>query len=151
MDLRKLKTILELFENSRVSELEISEGEDRVRLSRGVAETSSGTSSAARPAAALAAAPAEAAGGAGCGGRGGGGGAGDGGEISDGGDVLSGGVAGSSAVCERGEAGGKGRDAMHHRGDEADERAAFAGIRGGAAGDCGERRAGGFWGFVVCD
>ena len=40
MDLRKLKTILELFENSRVSELEISEGEDRVRLSRGVAEIS---------------------------------------------------------------------------------------------------------------
>ena len=35
MDLRKLKTILELFENSDVAELEISEGEDRVRLSRG--------------------------------------------------------------------------------------------------------------------
>ena len=69
MDLRKLKTILELFENSRVSELEISEGEDRVRLSRGVAETSSGTSAAARPAAALAAAPAEAAGGAVAGGE----------------------------------------------------------------------------------
>ena len=34
MDLRKLKTILELFENSNVAELEISEGEDRVRLSR---------------------------------------------------------------------------------------------------------------------
>ena len=69
MDLRKLKTILELFENSRVSELEISEGEDRVRLSRGVAETSSGASAAARPAAALAAAPAEAAGGAAAGGE----------------------------------------------------------------------------------
>ena len=40
MDLRKLKTILELFENSKVSELEISEGEDRVRLSRGVADIS---------------------------------------------------------------------------------------------------------------
>lgn len=40
MDLRKLKTILELFENSRVSELEISEGEDRVRLSRGTADIS---------------------------------------------------------------------------------------------------------------
>ena len=49
MDLRKLKTILELFENSRVSELEISEGEDRVRLSRGVAEISP-ASAAARPA-----------------------------------------------------------------------------------------------------
>ena len=34
MDLRKLKTILELFENSNVAELEICEGEDRVRLSR---------------------------------------------------------------------------------------------------------------------
>ena len=69
MDLRKLKTILELFENSRVSELEISEGEDRVRLSRGVAETSSGPSSSSRPAAALAAASAEAAGGAAAGGE----------------------------------------------------------------------------------
>ena len=49
MDLRKLKTILELFENSRVSELEISEGEDRVRLSRGVAEISP-ASAAAHPA-----------------------------------------------------------------------------------------------------
>ena len=37
MDLRKLKTILELFENSDVAELEISEGDDRVRLSRSVA------------------------------------------------------------------------------------------------------------------
>lgn len=32
MDLRKLKTILELFEESKVVELEISEGEDRLRL-----------------------------------------------------------------------------------------------------------------------
>lgn len=32
MDLRKLKTILELFEESKVMELEISEGEDRLRL-----------------------------------------------------------------------------------------------------------------------
>ena len=34
MDLRKLKTILDLFESSSVSELEITEGEDKVRLSR---------------------------------------------------------------------------------------------------------------------
>lgn len=32
MDLRKLKTILDLFEHSTVSELEILEGEDKVRL-----------------------------------------------------------------------------------------------------------------------
>lgn len=32
MDLRKLKTIMELFEASKVVELEITEGEDRVRL-----------------------------------------------------------------------------------------------------------------------
>lgn len=32
MDLRKLKTILDLFENSTASELEILEGDDRVRL-----------------------------------------------------------------------------------------------------------------------
>ncbi len=34
MDLRKLKTIIELFENSLASEMEISEGEDRIRLSK---------------------------------------------------------------------------------------------------------------------
>ncbi len=32
MDLRKLKTILELFEQAKIQELEISEGEDRLRL-----------------------------------------------------------------------------------------------------------------------
>lgn len=35
MDLRKLKTILELFENSAISEMELSEGEERLRLSKG--------------------------------------------------------------------------------------------------------------------
>ena len=35
MDLRKLKTILELFEESNINELEISSGEETVRLSRG--------------------------------------------------------------------------------------------------------------------
>ena len=34
MDLRKIKTILELFENSNVAELEISEGESKVRIKR---------------------------------------------------------------------------------------------------------------------
>ena len=35
MDLRKLKTILDLFENSAISELELSEGEERLRLVKG--------------------------------------------------------------------------------------------------------------------
>lgn len=34
MDLRKLKTLLELFENSGLTEMEFSEGEERVRLSK---------------------------------------------------------------------------------------------------------------------
>ncbi len=34
MDLRKLKTLIELVENSGIAELEISEGEERVRISR---------------------------------------------------------------------------------------------------------------------
>lgn len=42
MDLRKLKTILELFENSNVAELEISEGDDRLRLSRATAAVAGG-------------------------------------------------------------------------------------------------------------
>ena len=32
MDLRKLKTIIDLFENSQVSEMEIYEGDDKIRL-----------------------------------------------------------------------------------------------------------------------
>ena len=35
MDLRKLKTILELFENSDINELELSEGEEKLRLIKG--------------------------------------------------------------------------------------------------------------------
>ena len=35
MDLRKLKTILDLFENSKIQELELSEGEERLRLVKG--------------------------------------------------------------------------------------------------------------------
>ena len=34
MDLRKLKTLIELVESSGIAELEISEGEERVRISR---------------------------------------------------------------------------------------------------------------------
>ena len=34
MDLRKLKTVLELFENSNLTELEFSDGEEKLRLSR---------------------------------------------------------------------------------------------------------------------
>jgi len=34
MDLRKLKTLIELVENSGIAELEVSEGEERVRITR---------------------------------------------------------------------------------------------------------------------
>jgi acetyl-CoA carboxylase biotin carboxyl carrier protein len=37
MDLRKLKTLIELVENSGIAELEIQEGEERVRITRAVA------------------------------------------------------------------------------------------------------------------
>ena len=37
MDLRKLKTLIELVEGSGIAELEISEGEERVRITRAVA------------------------------------------------------------------------------------------------------------------
>lgn len=37
MDLRKLKTLIELVESSGIAELEISEGEERVRITRHVA------------------------------------------------------------------------------------------------------------------
>ncbi|CAH1386519.1 acetyl-CoA carboxylase biotin carboxyl carrier protein [Candidatus Nitrotoga sp. M5] len=39
MDLRKLKTLIELVENSGIAELEISEGEERVRIVRSGAAT----------------------------------------------------------------------------------------------------------------
>ena len=35
MDLRKLKTILELFEQSKIQEMEMSEGEEKLRLVKG--------------------------------------------------------------------------------------------------------------------
>ena len=39
MDLRKLKTLIDLVEGSGIAELEISEGEERVRITRTVAAT----------------------------------------------------------------------------------------------------------------
>jgi acetyl-CoA carboxylase biotin carboxyl carrier protein len=39
MDLRKLKTLIELVENSGIAELEITEGEERVRITRAVQAT----------------------------------------------------------------------------------------------------------------
>jgi len=39
MDLRKLKTLIELVESSGIAELEISEGEERVRITRSPAAT----------------------------------------------------------------------------------------------------------------
>ncbi len=39
MDLRKLKTLIELVESSGIAELEISEGEERVRITRTVASS----------------------------------------------------------------------------------------------------------------
>ena len=70
MDLRKLKTLIELVESSGIAELEIEEGEERVRITRSVAASPVSTvvvptampNSASLPAAALAppAAPVEA-------------------------------------------------------------------------------------------
>ena len=39
MDLRKLKTLIELVESSGIAELEIQEGEERVRITRAVASS----------------------------------------------------------------------------------------------------------------
>jgi acetyl-CoA carboxylase biotin carboxyl carrier protein len=41
MDLRKLKTLIELVESSGIAELEIAEGEERVRITRSLPPTSS--------------------------------------------------------------------------------------------------------------
>jgi acetyl-CoA carboxylase biotin carboxyl carrier protein len=43
MDLRKLKTLIELVETSGIAELEIQEGEERVRITRAIAATLQGT------------------------------------------------------------------------------------------------------------
>jgi len=39
MDLRKLKTLIDLVENSSIAELELTEGEEHVRISRNVASS----------------------------------------------------------------------------------------------------------------
>jgi acetyl-CoA carboxylase biotin carboxyl carrier protein len=67
MDLRKLKTLIELVESSGIAELEIEEGEERVRITRAVASSPAstavpvtlpaGTAPAAGPAPLLAPAP----------------------------------------------------------------------------------------------
>jgi len=43
MDLRKLKTLIELVESSGIAELEIEEGEERVRITRAVAPSPTST------------------------------------------------------------------------------------------------------------
>jgi len=53
MDLRKLKTLIELVEGSGIAELEISEGEERVRITRTVAAAQQIYAAAPQPAAAL--------------------------------------------------------------------------------------------------
>ena len=50
MDLRKLKTLIELVEGSGIAELEISEGEERVRITRTVAVAPQPAAPAAEPA-----------------------------------------------------------------------------------------------------
>ena len=42
MDLRKLKTLIELVESSGIAELEIQEGEERVRITRATAAPANG-------------------------------------------------------------------------------------------------------------
>ena len=61
MDLRKLKTLIELVETSGIAELEIQEGEERVRITRTVAASQQTVMLHAAPPAAVAAAPAPAA------------------------------------------------------------------------------------------
>ena len=57
MDLRKLKTLIELVEGSGIAELEISEGEERVRITRTVAAAQQIYAAAPQPAAAPVAPP----------------------------------------------------------------------------------------------
>ena len=50
MDLRKLKTIIEIFESSSVTDMEFVEGDDKVKLSRQTHPTATSIVSAAQPA-----------------------------------------------------------------------------------------------------
>jgi len=64
MDLRKLKTLIDLVQSSGISELEISEGEEKIRIAKHLAPAAPttvmlGTPTAAAPAAAAAAATGE--------------------------------------------------------------------------------------------
>jgi acetyl-CoA carboxylase biotin carboxyl carrier protein len=60
MDLRKLKTLIDLVQQSGIAELEVSEGEERVRICRGGQTTQTNVTMAPSPAAPVAsAAPAE--------------------------------------------------------------------------------------------
>jgi acetyl-CoA carboxylase biotin carboxyl carrier protein len=43
MDLRKLKTLIELVESSGIAELEVQEGEERVRITRSVLRAAAAT------------------------------------------------------------------------------------------------------------
>ena len=58
MDLRKLKTLIELVESSGIAELEISEGEERVRITRTAASTQQSFAPAPQPVVAAAPQPA---------------------------------------------------------------------------------------------
>jgi acetyl-CoA carboxylase biotin carboxyl carrier protein len=49
MDLRKLKTLIELVESSGIAELEISEGEEKVRITRSLPATQAHAPAAAAP------------------------------------------------------------------------------------------------------
>jgi acetyl-CoA carboxylase biotin carboxyl carrier protein len=60
MDIRKIKKLIELVEESGISELEISEGEESVRISRNSPVSAAPIQYAAAPVAAAAAAPAAA-------------------------------------------------------------------------------------------
>ncbi|WP_441002989.1 acetyl-CoA carboxylase biotin carboxyl carrier protein [Pseudocolwellia agarivorans] len=57
MDIRKIKKLIELVEESGINELEISEGEESVRISRGQTVYASAPAAAPAPVAAPAAAP----------------------------------------------------------------------------------------------
>ena len=42
MDIRKIKKLIEMLEESQLSEIEITEGEESIRLTRGTPSTSAG-------------------------------------------------------------------------------------------------------------
>ena len=61
MDLRKLKTLIDLVQNSGISELEISEGEEKIRIAKNLAPAAQTTYMVGAPAQQYAPAPAPAA------------------------------------------------------------------------------------------